>query len=1117
MNKRILFFITLILLLSTLSCWEPVSSDDINDQQNDPGLIFAVKDSLGNKFIQKTDSTAVAGIASNLFIDIKNYYNIDSIGAYYLIPDQSDAEKVTIPVTITTDSTIHLGEIIFKKSGLVPLYYFAIYEDSLIPTVVDVINFYVKGNAPNITANNKIDTLFSIKEMDTLKIQYKITSAYTYSSPFFSTIDSLPFGASFDTSTGIFTYIPTDSVTTQDSSHSLAPIYIIASDNSVPPISDTMPLYISVIDSLINTDGPIITQLTGVKESERITVAVDTLTFDIIDSDGIDTVYYKLNDAYITSLSKIATNTYQLILNLTKYGSNKIEIISSDGSQKLNKTTKLININYNTIPSSINNISPIDGAEGIDHSSGVTLNWNEGVDADGDSITYIIGYSSNTSAFTIVNTTDKSCLLKDLLANTTYNWYVQVATSLDTVRCPNGENTYFSFKTKDEGAPSITQKTGPIEGDYVKTSSNVLTFDITDVNGLDSVYYQLNGDTAIPATNTLNDEYKITVTLSDYGSNEIILTAIDGSSEHNKSIKIINIIYYSIPSIVDALYPANNTLDIENNGGITLKWTKATDDDGDSIKYELFYGENSSSMTSAVITDTTYTVNNLVGDTEYSWFVNVITEHDTIRCPEGTSSFWKFTTINHPTEISGFPDKSCTINDTISYTVTANDAEGVKEYQWDYNGDGIVDEVSTIGTIKIKANSSAGIQKVILTVKDNFDKLNQDTSIVTISNESPILSNSLPKDFTTIDYESAISLPSIEATDDGKQLTFSWKLGSTEFIKVSKSDTTIKTPMSSFYPDTVPLILRVEDNDGNSVEDTMNIIKDIIFKQLYSTPPYLLVAVRNDSVFEVMSGNLYLWQDDSISSRTLLASQSETNIDATYIHGIWIGVNGGFWVSNKEQIWHLNGYSTDYTSWTLKKTLPPFMGHNSPELNSTTPMAVLTFKNTFQQGPTQVTSSNAYVVISKVENTLKLFGDDPGAGTSGAITTIENNINDYTLHYKNVIFRGNDFDKKYSISTSGLINIQQVNDIPAISGNALYINDNGTYFIFNNNNIIRSLDEGINWQTIKVYAGTIEEPNPWENKTPHQAFLHKDKLYMQAAGFGIGYRYRYQGNSLIID
>lgn len=241
-------FIIIGLIVLFLSCWDsPTTSDEV--EKDSFIAINAVKDSLGNLFSNNFDTSHCAGDSIITYAMSEDFLNFDSIGVFYLDIDQSIKERICIPCTSSIDTVQKIGQLSLHFPGNIPLYYFHISEDT--QTTYDTILFVVRGVAPLLSINNSSDTIFSIKELDTLKLEFSVSGAYQSSTPYFLPASNLPTGAQFDTTSGIFTYIPDTSVAQKDSVKSFSNLKITASDNCTPAVNGSFQFYINVLDSTI--------------------------------------------------------------------------------------------------------------------------------------------------------------------------------------------------------------------------------------------------------------------------------------------------------------------------------------------------------------------------------------------------------------------------------------------------------------------------------------------------------------------------------------------------------------------------------------------------------------------------------------------------------------------------------------------------------------------------------------------------------------------------------------------------------------------------------------------------------------------------------------------------
>ena len=283
----------------------------------------------------------------------------------------------------------------------------------------------------------------------------------------------------------------------------------------------------------------------------------------------------------------------------------------------------------------------------------------------------------------------------------------------------------------DNTGPTITQISGPASNSRVQTDSVSFSFTISDTSGIDSAYYVLNGGTAIALAKTGTNTYSFNCSLTKSGSNQISLTATDKSSNHNHSSIPITLNLNRKPTCVTQIFPADGAQAVECSTGVTLKWSGASDADGDTIKYIVAYGIDGQPGISVPTSADSVHLPVLEGDTMYKWFLFIIAALDTVRCPVAVAASNSFHTRNHPAIISGFKDTSITVADTLLLKLTATDYEGIKKYLWDFNGDGITDDSSDVPSIRHNY-SAANTYKTIVTVVDRKNAKTADTATIAV-------------------------------------------------------------------------------------------------------------------------------------------------------------------------------------------------------------------------------------------------------------------------------------------------------------------------------------------------------------------------------------------------
>jgi hypothetical protein len=362
----------------------------------------------------------------------------------------------------------------------------------------------------------------------------------------------------------------------------------------------------------------------------------------------------------------------------------------------------------------------------------------------------------------------------------------------------------------DNQPPLITRLSGPVNGQRVITDTGAFVFRISDQSQIDSVYYKLNGSFVAALAIEPDSVYDLPYKLQQFGPNQFDVFAVDSSSAHNQSHETIGINYNTKISGFEMVAPEVNATDLEYASGIQLKWTKATDLDGDSIKYEVHYSDSTTAFKSVSTKEDSMRLTDLLGGKTYYYFILAITVFDTAWCPAEAGTFNWFRTKNHNATIKNFNDQSVSINDTLTYNVTADDPEVIREYRWDLYGDGKNIEVTAIGSVTFKAPATPGTYKSILTVVDQSGGSTKKEVSLTVTNIKPVISGAAKT--LNCHYGDQVSLK-MSATDDGKGLEYFWTDGSVE-KEAPNGDLTINA-LTTPIPNVTNYYGKVKDNDGN--------------------------------------------------------------------------------------------------------------------------------------------------------------------------------------------------------------------------------------------------------------------------------------------------------------
>lgn len=605
--------------------------------------------------------------------------------------------------------------------------------------------------------------------------------------------------------------------------------------------------------------GPSIEQLSGPHSLNRVVSAKQSFSFRILDSSGVQSVFIKVNGQNETQLT--STNSiYQTDITLPLFGYDTIKIVAKDNSPLKNESYHQIILNHNSVPDSLYAVSPISGAIGVDNRNGVGISWGGGIDKDGDSVKYIIKYGIDTSKLQTIETFNHTAKLIGLPNNSSVNWTIFVTTKLDTIRYPN--TGFFTFKTADSSSPTIDLIQGSENASRVLTSDGSYTFEISDIDGIDTAYFTINNIFSGNLIRSTGNFYTFNYSLKQYGLNQLAIIARDRSLPSKESVFNITLNFNTKPSPITQA-TAENKMDGLGHSKIMIKWNKSIDLDGDSISYKLFYGLNSLNMNTIYTNRDSIELVELQGGSVYKWFLVLITALDTLRYPVQADSTLTFITQKIPPKIISFIDKKATINDSLVITVSSTSSYGIKEYRWDFQGDGNWDKVTTNNSVMF-SYSIVNIFKCIVEVVDSLGSSVRDTSLISITNDKP-KPNAIVD--SIIGLNGLLHLSGSGSIDDGKITKYEWRmLPSNKLITSNKEDTTIILSVQNL-PRRDTCILKVFDDDGNFNSDTSFINIDMIWKCATKNPGF---SLRTGSSVLVFDNKMWIIGGQSIGNRSAL-------------------------------------------------------------------------------------------------------------------------------------------------------------------------------------------------------------------------------------------------------
>jgi hypothetical protein len=237
-----------------------------------------------------------------------------------------------------------------------------------------------------------------------------------------------------------------------------------------------------------------------------------------------------------------------------------------------------------------------------------------------------------------------------------------------------------------------------------------------------------------------NDIVSFTTVANTSGTNTINLTLTDSEGLTASQNILITITQINDPPTMPVLYtPQNNSNITSSTNSIILKWNNSIDIEKDSIVYLIFFSSNNSNITLKSITmNNNLTINNLVDNTTYYWYV--IASDSMLNSTK--SETWQFLTkFNNAPVIINFTPTDTTPyvaeNSSIKFTHLSTDPDGdAITYSWLLDS---IEKATTQNWTYSPNFVDAGVHNVTLIIKDTNNNTNSQYwgVIVTDTNRQP--------------------------------------------------------------------------------------------------------------------------------------------------------------------------------------------------------------------------------------------------------------------------------------------------------------------------------------------------------------------------------------------
>jgi hypothetical protein len=295
----------------------------------------------------------------------------------------------------------------------------------------------------------------------------------------------------------------------------------------------------------------------------------------------------------------------------------------------------------NTPPGAVTLIAPLNAGNNI--VSGDSLVWQEATDPDGDLVKYDVYFGTEADPVTVVSTRQEgTSFLPELNSGITYFWKIIAQDGAEGI----SESDVWSFSTlSSNNPPGVFNLTSPGDG---ATDNLYIDFLLewdpsTDPDG-DAVTYDviLSTDanpTTIISSNQTGTTYGPTLTNGTTYYWKVVAKDGKGGTRESAVWSFTTLNYE--PGEITLTAPDDAEPDVALDANLT--WDAPSDQDGDALTYDVYFGTNASPSTivSSGQTNTTYAPN-LTENTTYYW---KIVAHDG-KGGMGYSPVWSFTTVS---------------------------------------------------------------------------------------------------------------------------------------------------------------------------------------------------------------------------------------------------------------------------------------------------------------------------------------------------------------------------------------------------------------------------------------------------------------------------------------
>jgi hypothetical protein len=449
---------------------------------------------------------------------------------------------------------------------------------------------------------------------------------------------------------------------------------IVAKDKTGAADTVTIRLWASKTD--IDSIPPVMKYLTPSKDSISVNSSSYKISLICTDNSGIGSMKCSMGaDTFISSKSSDSVWSATITgLALGQYST--IACTATDMSARKNKSVFYVHLKYDsTIADTVGpTFGKISGPSTGTTITNPVVNYLYSV-IDPSGVDTVYWTLNNVRQNVLVVNTNNQITLTDSFPAAGIYHIVIYGQDKSARRNKSSENIDLTFDptANDKSGPTINKVSGPLNGTKIADPNVSIVYAITDISGVDTVYWTLNNVRVGVLSPDANNQYTINAVLTASHINKIGIYAADKATAHNRSSDS-TIVNYNRPPIISGIKDTT----IQELSYIQLT-VVATDPDNDIVTL------------SASGLPTGATFNTTTG--AFLWSPSTSQEGPNtvlFKANDGLDTATKTITItitNVPAPViaSNPTDLAQCVGSPVSFSITAT-GTGTLSYQWQNSG-----------------------------------------------------------------------------------------------------------------------------------------------------------------------------------------------------------------------------------------------------------------------------------------------------------------------------------------------------------------------------------------------------------------------------------------------